>query len=131
MRTDDEPDSDRMLAAELQDLHSQDAVRALDVLRVRRQPDGGLRRLDHPGVEDYPGTLVEALLVWKQCPNLDEEERDYIEAWVERANMDFAAADKAKPDDKAQHQMAHNCRRATDSVKAATERCGNGKRPIE
>jgi hypothetical protein len=59
----DEPGSDLMLAAELQDLHSQDAVRALDVLRVRREPDGGLRRLDYPGSEDFPGTLVEALLV--------------------------------------------------------------------
>jgi hypothetical protein len=59
----DEPGSERMLAAELQDLHSQDAVRALDVLRVRREPQGGLRRLDPPDPEDYTGTLVEALLV--------------------------------------------------------------------
>lgn len=59
----DEPGSERMLAAELQDLHCQDAVRALDLLPVRRDPDGGLRRLDHPCPEDYPGTLVEALLV--------------------------------------------------------------------
>jgi hypothetical protein len=59
----DEPGSERMLAAELQDLHCQDAVRALDVLPVRREPDGGLRRLDHPCPAGYPGTLVEALLV--------------------------------------------------------------------
>jgi hypothetical protein len=59
----DEPGSERMLAAELQDLHSQDAVRALDVLRVRREPQGGLRRLDPPDPDDFPGTLVEALLV--------------------------------------------------------------------
>ena len=59
----DEPGSERMLAAELQDLHSQDAVRALDVLRVRRGPDGGLRRLDPPDPEEFPGTVVEALLV--------------------------------------------------------------------
>lgn len=59
----DEPGSERMLAAELQDLHCQDAVRPLDVLGVRREPDGGLRRLDRPGPEGYPGTLVEALLV--------------------------------------------------------------------
>jgi hypothetical protein len=59
----DEPGSERMLAAELQDLHSQDAVRALDVLRVRREPQGGLRRLDPPDPEEFPGTLVEALLV--------------------------------------------------------------------
>jgi hypothetical protein len=59
----DEPGSERMLDAELQDLHSQDAVRALDLLRVRREPDGGLRRLDPPHLDAYPGTLVEALLV--------------------------------------------------------------------
>jgi hypothetical protein len=81
------------------------------------------------GMKTECGAMVEALLTWKQCVNLDDEERDYIDAWVERANMDFAASDKAKPDDKALHQMAHNCRRATESVKAATERCGNGKRP--
>lgn len=73
------------------------------------------------------GQMVEMLLIWKQCPNLDEDERDYIDAWVERANMDFAAGDKAHPDEKAQHQMAHNCRRAANSVRAATERCSNGK----
>jgi hypothetical protein len=59
----DEPGSERMLAAELQDLQSQEAVRALDVLRVRRDPDGGLRRLDPPDPEEFPGTVVEALLV--------------------------------------------------------------------
>jgi hypothetical protein len=59
----DEPGSELMLAAELQDLHSQDAVRPLDVLRVRREADGGVRRLDPPAPEGYPGTLVEALLV--------------------------------------------------------------------
>ena len=59
----DESGSERMLAAELQDLHSQDAVRALDVLRVRRDPDGGLRRLDPPDPEEFPGSVVEALLV--------------------------------------------------------------------
>lgn len=62
----DQPGSERMLAAELQDLHCQDAVRALDLLRVRREPQGGLRRLDSPGPEDHSGTLVEALLVSDQ-----------------------------------------------------------------
>lgn len=62
----DDPGSERMLAAELQDLHCQNAVRALDVLRVRRDPDGGLRRLDPPdpeGSEQFQGAVVEALLV--------------------------------------------------------------------
>jgi hypothetical protein len=62
----DEPGSDTMLAAELQDLHCQDAVRALDVLRVRRDPDGGIRRLDPPDPEEFRGSVVEALLVSDQ-----------------------------------------------------------------
>jgi hypothetical protein len=54
--------SDRMLAAELQDLRTQDAIRILDVLRVRRGYDDEVRRLDPLDPEDHPGTLVEALL---------------------------------------------------------------------
>jgi hypothetical protein len=75
------------------------------------------------------GALVASLETWRQCVNLDEEEREYITAWIERANMDFAAGAKANPDAKAQHAIAHNCRRAASSVSAATERCHNGKRP--
>jgi hypothetical protein len=75
--------------------------------------------------------LVIALLAWKSCPNLDEDDRDYIDAWIERAHLDFAASHKAHPDERALHAMAHNCRRATNSVAAATERCSNGPRPRE
>ena len=75
--------------------------------------------------------VVTALETWKACKNLEDDDRDLIEAWTERAHLDFAAAEKAKPDDRAQHAIAHNCRRATDSIKAATERCGNGKKPRE
>lgn len=55
--------SDRMLAAELQDLRTQDAIRVLDVLRVRRGYDDEVRRLDPPETEEGAGALVEALLV--------------------------------------------------------------------
>lgn len=54
--------SDRMLAAELQDLQTQDGVRILDVLRVRRGYDDELRRLDPLDPEGHSGALVEALL---------------------------------------------------------------------
>ena len=30
------------------------------------------------------GALVTSLETWKQCKNLEEEERDYIVAWIER-----------------------------------------------
>lgn len=55
--------SDRMLAAELQDLRTQDAIKVLDVLRVWRGFDDEVRRLEPLDPEDHPGTLVEALLV--------------------------------------------------------------------
>jgi hypothetical protein len=55
--------ADRMLAAELQDLATQEGIRVLDVLRVRRGYDDELRRLDPLHPEDHSGGLVEALLV--------------------------------------------------------------------
>jgi hypothetical protein len=55
-----------MLAAELQDLRNQDAVRVLDVLHVRRGYDDEVRRLDPGSPEGHSGNLVEALLVVDQ-----------------------------------------------------------------
>lgn len=59
----DAPGSDQMLAAELQDLGTQEAIGVLDVLRVRRGSDDEIRRLDPTGAEDTGGRLVEALMV--------------------------------------------------------------------
>lgn len=59
----DEHGSERMLAAEIQDLRTQDAVVILDVLRVRRGLDDEIHRLGSLDPDDYPGNLVEALLV--------------------------------------------------------------------
>jgi len=73
--------------------------------------------------------VVKALEAWKSCPNADDDEKEYIDAWIERAHTDFAAAEKAKPDAKAEHNIAHTCRKAADSVHAAIERCHAGKRP--
>jgi hypothetical protein len=80
----DEPGAETMLAAELQDLGTQEAVRALDLLRVRREPDGALRRLDEPRPEGHAGALVEALLV-----------RDPAEAEEEAIGPAAAAEDAA------------------------------------
>jgi hypothetical protein len=71
--------------------------------------------------------LVAALETWKQCTNLEEGQKGSIEAWIERAHIDFAAAVKAQPEARAQHEIALRCHRAAGSIKAATERCGNGK----
>ena len=73
--------------------------------------------------------LLSALALYKQCPNLDDEDRADIDAWSERAQLDFAAGKKAKPEANAQHAIAAACRKAVASVAAATERCQAGPRP--
>jgi hypothetical protein len=55
--------TDRMLAAELQDLRTQEGVRVLDVLHVRRGHDDELRRLEPADPGEHSGELIEALLV--------------------------------------------------------------------
>jgi hypothetical protein len=55
--------AEEMLAAELQDLRTQEGVRVLDVLRVRRGYDEEVRRLDPVDLDGYSGDLVESLLV--------------------------------------------------------------------
>jgi hypothetical protein len=77
----DARDADRMLAAELQDLGTQDGVRVLDVLRVRRAYDDELRRLDPLDAAGHSGDLIEALLV------VEPEESE-----VEGARQDLEAA---------------------------------------
>jgi hypothetical protein len=54
--------AEEMLAAELQDLRTQDGVRVLDVLHVRRGYDDEVRRLDPIDPDEHSGALVEALL---------------------------------------------------------------------
>ncbi len=73
--------------------------------------------------------MVGALAVFKACPNLEDEDRDDLTGWIERANRDFAASRKANPEPNAQKAIAAACRKASDSVKAATERCLAGPRP--
>jgi len=73
--------------------------------------------------------MLGALAAFKACPNHEDKDRDGIDAWVERANRDFASSRKANPEPNAQKAIAAACRKATDSVKAATERCAAGPRP--
>jgi hypothetical protein len=80
-------------------------------------------------MDDECGSLQGAFDAWARCPNLDERGRRYVIAWRDAAKEANDAADKAKPDDKAQHAIALACHRAIVSVRAATERCGNGKPP--
>ena len=75
--------------------------------------------------------LIAALASYKQCPNLDDEDRQDIDAWTERAQQDFAAGKKAKPEPNAQHAIAAACHKAVTSVTAANERCHAGRKPSE
>jgi hypothetical protein len=73
--------------------------------------------------------LLAALATYKACPNLDDDDRWSIDAWSQRAQQDFAAGKKAKPEPNAQRAIAAACHKATTSVAAATERCLAGPRP--
>jgi hypothetical protein len=73
--------------------------------------------------------LIAALATYKQCPNLEDDDRWDIDAWTDRAQQDFAAGKKAKPEPNAQRAMAEACHKAIASVTAANERCHAGPRP--
>ena len=73
--------------------------------------------------------LLAALASYKQCPNLEDDDRWDIDAWTERMQQDFAAGKKANPDTNAQRAIAAACHKATASVTAANERCQAGRRP--
>ena len=75
--------------------------------------------------------LIAALADYKKCPNLDDDDRWDIDAWSERAQQDFAAGKKAKPEPNAQHAIAAACHKAVVSVTAANERCHNGRKPLD
>ncbi|MEO8702289.1 MAG: hypothetical protein ABI867_19750 [Kofleriaceae bacterium] len=73
--------------------------------------------------------MIAALARYKACTNLEPEDVDGIDAWIETANRNFAAGKKASPEANAQTAIAGACHRATASVKAAHERCLAGPRP--
>ena len=73
--------------------------------------------------------LQSALATWKECANLEKDEIEMVDSWIEEAKLDFAAGAKATIEPNAQLALAARCHKATVSVQAATERCHNGKRP--
>jgi hypothetical protein len=74
-------------------------------------------------------SLVSALAAFKTCENLEDEDQEDLDHWIESANRNFAASRKANPEPNAQKTIAQACRKASESVKAATERCKAGPRP--
>lgn len=73
--------------------------------------------------------LVAALDTYGKCPNLEDDDREWVKAVIESAEESFAAGKKSNPDEPAQKAIAMACHRAALSMQFATERCRAGKRP--
>lgn len=73
--------------------------------------------------------LIGALADYKTCEHLEDEDRENLQDWLDTANRNFAASRKANPEPNARKTIAQACRKATESVKAAAERCRAGPRP--
>ena len=73
--------------------------------------------------------MVAALVAYRACPNLEDEDVQDLDAWIEKAERDFAASRKASPEPNAQKAIAGACHKATLSVEAAAARCAVGKKP--
>lgn len=58
----DAPGAEEMISAEVQDLGTDDSVRVIDLLRIRKSPDGELRRVSIGDPSGLAGALVDALL---------------------------------------------------------------------
>ena len=73
--------------------------------------------------------MLAALAEYKACNNLDDNEAESIESWIETANRNFAAGRKVEIEPNAQTAIAGACHRAAASVQAAHQRCLAGPRP--
>ena len=73
--------------------------------------------------------MLGALAAFRTCENLEDEDREDLDDWIERATRDMASSRKANPEPNAQKAIAAACRKATESVQAATERCRAGPKP--
>jgi hypothetical protein len=80
-------------------------------------------------MDDECNGLTKALATYGECENLDPEEKTWAHEVVLVAEQSFEAGKKAAPDALGQRAIAVSCRKATDSIKAATERCHAGRRP--
>lgn len=84
---------------------------------------------DLENVDTECAGLLAALDTYGKCPNLEDEDREWVRAVMDSAEQSFAAGKKANPDEPAQKAMAMACHRAALSMQFATERCQAGKRP--
>lgn len=73
--------------------------------------------------------LIAALTDYKACKNLEPDDVETIDAWIEVANRNLAAGKKGNPEPNAQKAIAGACHRAAGSIKAAHQRCLAGPKP--
>ena len=73
--------------------------------------------------------MIAAYDRYGQCPNLEDNERQFVRRVIEAAEKAFAAGKNAQPDEPSQKAIAMGCRRAAVSIGYATQRCQAGKRP--
>ncbi|HEY4182490.1 MAG TPA: hypothetical protein VGM90_36915 [Kofleriaceae bacterium] len=81
------------------------------------------------GMVEECDAMTTAIQSFQTCKNLEKDDRRDLDAWLDRAQKDFAAGRKANPEPNAQQAIALACHRATMSVQAANERCIAGPRP--
>lgn len=80
-------------------------------------------------VDDECGGLEKAIAAWQTCPNLDDDDREWLHAIGDYAEQSFAAGKKGNPDEESQKAIALGCHRAAVSIVHATERCNAGPKP--
>ena len=107
------PDVHGDVLAELGRLRESEVVRVIDLLVVRKGPDGVVRRLDHPGLGAGDGAVIAAMIGLDGTHDADR----HLEA-----DGAFWSPDEAIPDDSAaalalvEHRWAIGAR---DAIRAA------------
>ncbi len=80
-------------------------------------------------MDEECGGFQKAIEAWRACPNLDEDDRDWLHSISDYAEQSFAAGKKGNPDEDSQKAIALACHRAAVSIVHATERCNAGPKP--
>ena len=80
-------------------------------------------------MDDECNGLTKAIETWRQCPNLEDEERAWMKSLVEYADTMFAAGRAGHPEADAQRAIAVACHRAAISITNANTRCLAGPKP--
>ena len=75
---------------------------------------------DRPAAE-VCGALIADLVAYQAC--VPEDRKDLIEAWVERAKIDFAALADETVADADRRESARGCAKASGAIRAALAAC--------